>query len=238
MDFFDDCCAVLASGGELFCFGFIGKTLADSIELPKAKIDRVIVLWHKSRNRAFALNQQGQRGRHDPTHIQFGAVQQREVPGGVDAHQPVRLGSAQGAFVQPIEVRAGTKILKSIPDGFILHRGNPQPFHRLLAVSQIVDTSENQLALPSSIAGVDNFGHILPAHQLLQDGKLIPLIGGNLKAEGARQDGQILPLPFGVAFIVHAGIRKPRQMAKTPRYNIFLSFQIAVLSSCNAQNPG
>lgn len=53
----------------------------------------------------------------------------------------------------------------------------------------MVHRAKNQLTLPSGIAGIDNLGHILPVHQLLQDGKLIPLIGENLKAEEAWQDG-------------------------------------------------
>ena len=132
--------------------------------------------------------------------------------------------------MQPIKIGAGTEVVKALANGIILHRGNPKSFHRLLAVSQIVHRAEDQLTLPSSIAGVDNLGHILPAHQLLEDIKLILLSLGNAELEGAGNNWQILHPPLGVAGVVHIGISKTCQMAKTPRYNILFSFHIAVMT--------
>ena len=40
-------------------------------------------------------------------------VQHRKQPGGVDTHQPVGLGPAEGRLVQPVIVRAGAQVCKA-----------------------------------------------------------------------------------------------------------------------------
>ena len=148
-------------------------------------------------------------GGHDPANVQRSVVQHRKQPGGVDTHQPVRLGPAEGRLMQPIIVRAGAQLCKALPDGGILHAGNPQAFHGLLAARQAVDGAEDQLALAPGIAGVHHLGHVLPPQQGAQHIELIPLVLGDGKAPGLRQNGQVIIAPLGVVGVVGAA-RCPR----------------------------
>ena len=73
------------------------------------------------------LDDERQRRGHDAANVEGAVVQHRKQPGGVDAHQPVRLGPAEGRLVQPVIVRAGAQVGKALPDGGILHAADPQP---------------------------------------------------------------------------------------------------------------
>ena len=171
----DNCFRTFTGIGNSRCIGEILDSIRCCSEAA-VQIHGVEPFRDKGRNFRFSLHHQGQRWGHDPAHIQLGAVDQGEKPGGVDAHQPVGFGAAQGALVQSIEIYAGTEICKSFPDGFILHRGNPEPLHRLAASGQVVHRAENQLSLPSGITGVDQLAHILAVHQAFQKLKLTALL--------------------------------------------------------------
>ena len=90
-------------------------------------------------------------------------IQHRKQPRGVDAHQPIGLLTAQGGLVQAVIVAAGAEAVEALPDGAVLHAGNPQPFHGLGTARQMVGGAEDQLPLASGVAGVHHLRHILPA---------------------------------------------------------------------------
>ena len=207
------------------------------MKFSNSQVNRVIAFRGKSGNSALPLHQQGQRGRHDPADIQLGFVGQTEKAAGVDAHQPVRLGTAKGALVQGIVVLAGGQMRKSILNGAVLHGGNPQSRHRLPAVGQIVHRAEDQLTLPSGIAGIDDLRHIFPAHKGTQNVKLFLFVGGNEKAEGAGQNGQVLQLPLGVAFVIGSRICQTGQMTIAPGNQILLALTVSVLALGSPQHP-
>ena len=172
-----------------FRLRFCGKAVTDRMELSQSQVNRVIAFRGKSRNGALPLYQQGQRRRHDSADIQLGFVDQAEKPAGVDPHQPVRLGTAKGTLVQGIVILTGGQVREPFFNGTVLHGGNPQPLHWLPAVGQIVHCAEDQLALPSGIAGIDDLRHVFPVHKGAQDIELFLLVRGNEKAEWAGQDG-------------------------------------------------
>ena len=179
----------LAGCRKSFRLRFCGKAVTDRMELSQSQVNGVIAFRGKGGNSALSLHQQSQRGGHDPADIQLGFVGQAEKTAGVDAHQPIRLGTAKGTLVQGIVILAGGQVRKSVLNGAVLHGGNPQPRHRLPAVSQIVHRAEDQLTLPSGIAGIDDLRHIFPVHKGAQDVKLRLFVRGNEKTEGAGQDG-------------------------------------------------
>ena len=78
-------------------------------------------LCHKRGDLRLALYQQSQRGRHDAPNVQRAAIRQGEIPRGVDAHQPIGLGAAQGGLMQAVIVTPGFKLLEAAADGIILH---------------------------------------------------------------------------------------------------------------------
>ena len=184
------------------------------------------------------LDNQGQRWGHHTPDVQSAVVQHAEKPGGIDPHQPVGFGPAQGGRIQPVIVAARFEGRKALPDGGILHAGNPQPEHGFLAAGQIIDGAEDGLSLAPGIAGVHHLGHIGPLHQFFQQVKLFFLIGGHRILPFLRQDRQVLIAPLGIVRVVGGGIRKLRQVAETPAHQIPAAFQIAVLSVYGPQHRG
>ena len=148
----------LSNGFVLLLFSFSIKT--------HVKFHRVEGLRNKGRNFGLPLDNQGQRGRDYATDVQLCTIQQREQPGCIDAYQPVGFRTAESGLVKAIIFGAILQIQKSFPNCFVLHGGDPKPLHRLLAFRQIIDCSENQLTLPTSITSVDDFCNIAAMHQL------------------------------------------------------------------------
>ena len=78
-------------------------------------------LCHKCGDLRLALYQQRQRGRHDAPNVQRAAIRQGEIPRGVDAHQPISLGAAQGGLMQAVIVAPDSKLLEAAADSIIFH---------------------------------------------------------------------------------------------------------------------
>ena len=85
--------------------------------------------------------------------------------------------------MQAVIVAPRLKLLEAVADGIILHRRNPKPQNRLGASRKAVNRAEDQLTLAPSVAGVDHLCHILPAHQLPQNVKLLLLFRADDEAE-------------------------------------------------------
>ena len=126
---------------------------------------------------------------------------------------------------------------KSLLNGAVLHGGNPQSLHWLPAISQIVHCAEDQLALPSGIAGIDDLRHVFPVHKGAQDVKLFLFVRGNEKAEQAGQDGQVLQFPLGIVFAIDSRICQTGQMAVTPGNQILLALAVSVFALGSPQHP-
>ena len=163
-------------------------------------------------------------------------VQHRKKPGGVDAHQPVRLGPAEGRLMQPVIVCTGAEMLKALPDGGILHAADPQPLHGFLAARQIIDAAENQFSLAPSVAGVHHLGHVRGVHQLFQNVELLFLVCTHHHLPMFRQDGQVIVTPLGIVGVVGGGIRQTGQMTHAPADAPAVSFQITVFAGRSSQH--
>ena len=230
--------AALAGAFQLFGIGFLVHAGAGSGKT--GQVQRHGIKRHRleSVDLGLLLDDEGQRRGHDPSNVEGAVVQHRKQPGGVDAHQPVRFGPAEGRLVQPVIVRTGAQVCKALPDGGILHAGNPQPFHGLLAARQAVDGAENQLTFAPGIAGVDYLGHVLPPQQGAQHVKLFPLVLGDGKAPGLRQNRQIVIAPLGIVGVVGGGIRQPGQVPQAPGHQPTAALQVAVFAGGGPQHGG
>ena len=175
----------------------------------------------------FPLNQQRKSRGHNSANGKGAVIGQGKESGGVDAHKPVRFHAAQSAFVQTIVVAARLQIRKSFPDGVILHRGDPQSFHGLAASSQIIHGAEDQLSFTTSVAGVDDFCDVALTHQRVENIELLLLILLDTESEAAGQNGQVVHIPLGEAFLIEGGICQLCQMTITPGNEIAVALQIA-----------
>ena len=132
--------------------------------------------------------------------------------------------------MQAVIVAPRLKLLEATADGIILHRGNPKPQDRFGASCKAVGCAEDQLTLASSVAGVDHLGHVLLAHQLPQNVKLLLLVRTDDEAERGGDDGQRRQRPFGIIGIVNGGVGQLSQMPEAPRHDVTTAFQIPVMT--------
>ena len=103
-------------------------------------------------------------------------VEQSEKAGGIDANQPIGFGTAERGLIQPLILAAVLEQPESLPNGLILHGGEPEALNRLLAAGKLIHIAEDQLAFTPGVTGVDDLGHILPIHQGAERVKLLLLV--------------------------------------------------------------
>ena len=153
-------------------------------------------------------------------------VKDREQACGVDTHQPIRPLPAAGGGKEIVILPAAFQLTESLFDGAVLHRGNPQAVNGLFTAGHLIDVAEDKLAFTSRITGVDNIGHILPVHQLLQCCKLAVLILGDFVPPVGGNNRQVIISPLGKLLVIGVGVCKLSQMAESPGYNIVTPLNI------------
>ena len=215
---------------------FFRKAFACGLKAIRGEVHRIERNRRERLDLRLPLDDERQRRRYHAPHIQSAVVEDGKQARGVDAHQPVGAGTAQRRLIERIVFAAGAQVFKALPNGLVLHAGDPQPFHGLGADGEGIDGAEDQLALPPGIAGVDDLGYLIAPHKLPQKVKLPALVLGDGVAPGLGQDGQILAAPFAVLFIVGVSGGKLRQMSETPGNDVSVSDETAVLAPMSAEN--
>ena len=179
---------------------------------------------------SFSLDNQCQRWGHHAPDVEGAVVQHGKKPCGIDPHQPVGLGTAEGSIPKSVIVRTGAQVCKAFPYGGVLHTGNPEPLHGLLATRQLIDAAEDQLTLASGIAGIYHLRHIRGVHQLFQNIKLLFLILSHYHLPMFRQDRQVIISPLGILGVIAVCICKTGQMTYAPADTPAVALQIPVLT--------
>ena len=179
---------------------------------------------------SFSLNNKRQRRGHHAPDVEGSVIQHGKKPCRIDSHQPVGLGTAEGSIPKSVIIRTGAQVCKAFPYGRVLHRRNPEPFHRLLTVCQLIDAAEDQLTLASGIAGIYHLRHIRGIHQLFENIKLLFLIFSHHHLPMFRQDRQIIISPLGILWVIAVCIRKTGQVAHAPADTPTVALQIPVLT--------
>ena len=227
-----------AGGGEGVRLRFLFELFGHGGKIAAAKIYRVKGFRAERPDLRLPLDDERQRGRHDAPNIQGTVVEDGKQARGVDAHQPVRAGAAEGGLMQPVVIPSWTKVRKALSDGLVLHGGDPKPLHGFRAARHVVDGAEDKLPLAPCVAGVDDLGYVLPAHEVPQQLELFGFVRFQREAPVCGQDGQIVIAPLGVLFIVHIRARQLRQMPEAPAYKVAASRKIAVVAFGRAQHGG
>ena len=132
-------------------------------------------------------------------------------------------------MIQSIIIRIRAQVCKALPDGGILHAGNPEPLYGFRAVGHLVDETENQFSLPACIGRGGHTVHIGAVEQGTQNFKLLFLLVRHDELPRLGQDGQILIPPLTVFFIVLARLGKGHQMPDAPADQITTALPIAGL---------
>ena len=184
---------------------------------------------------AVPVHQHGKGGGLHPPHIQGAVVEDRKKSCGVDPNEPVCFLAAEGGLVQRVILRAGAQVLEALPDRRVLHGRDPQTGEGLLASRHLIDQPEDELALPPGVAGVDQLGDVLSLHEVLQvlEGVLLAL--RQHIAEGLRQDGKVIILPFLITKVVPGCVHRGHQMPHAPGNDEPISFKTAIGPGCDTQ---
>ena len=127
---------------------------------------------------------------------------------------------------------------KTIQNGFILHRRNPETLNRDAATGQIVNALEDQFSLAACITGIDHILQVASCEQFFENGKLRFLVLGYFQLPLIRDDREILEAPNPVLFIIGFRHGILGQMAEAPTDQAIPSGQVTVLLLICADHLG
>ena len=200
--------------------------------------DRVILFFLEAQDFCIPVHQHFQCRCLYAAHGQSLVVQHRKQPRCIDAHQPIRLCTAEGRLVQSIIIRIRAQVCEALPDSSILHAGNPEPLHRFRAAGHLVDETENQFSLPACIGRGGHTVHIWAVEQGTQNFKLLFFLVRHDELPRLGQDGQILIPPLTVFFVVLASLGKGHQMPDAPADQIPAALPVAGLLFSGSDHGG
>ena len=192
-------------------------------------MDNVIFLFLEIADLGLPVNQHFQGRCLYPAHGQGLVVEDGEKPGGVDPYQPIGLRPAQGRLIQVVIVGPRFQVGKALPDGGVLHAGNPKPLERLFAARHLVDETENKFPLAPGVSGAHKAVHVGTLHQRTQDVKLLFLLVRDDVLPFLRQNRQVVIGPLLIAGVIGPGVGKGNKMADAPAHQIAVPLHVAVL---------
>ena len=200
--------------------------------------DRVILFFLEAQDFCVPVHQHFQcRGLH-PAYRQGFVIQHRKQSRCIDAHQPICFCTAEGRLVQRIVIRIRAQVCKALPDGGILHAGNPEPLHRFRAAGHLVDKAEDKFSLPACVGCGGHTVHIRAVEQGTQNFKLLFLFVRDNELPRLGQDGQILIPPLAVFFIVLVRLGKGHKVPDAPADQIPAALPVAVLLCIGPDHGG
>ena len=178
----------------------------------------MILFLVKQRDLRVTLRQHCQRGCLHTAYIQGAVIEDGEKARGIDPHQPIRFLAAERGLIQGFIIGAGAQIRKALPDGAVLHRGNPEAKNWLAASSHFIHQPEDQFPFTPGITGIDDGIHIGAVHQGAEIFKSVLLAWCQHIAERLRQNGKIVIAPFFEAFVIAARIHRGYQVPNAAGY--------------------
>ena len=224
-----DCICTCAFFFERICGFCIRNASAVRFQTAGLDADCVIPFFLEAQDFCIPVHQHFQCRCLYAAHGQSLVVQHRKQPRCIDAHQPICFCTAEGRLVQRIIIRIRAQVCKALPDGGILHAGNPEPLYGFRAAGHLVDKAEDQFSLPACVGRGGHTVHIGAVEQRAHNFKLLFLFVRDNELPRLGQDGQILIPPFAVFFVVLASLGKGHQMPDAPADQIPAALPIAVL---------
>ena len=134
-------------------------------------------------------------------------------------HENRRFLAAERRLIQGFIVGTGAQIRKSLPNGAVLHRGNPKANDRLAAAGHFIHQTEDQLSLTSGVTGIDDGIHVGAVHQGTEIFKSILLARCQHIAERLRQNGKIVITPFLETLVIAGRVQRGYQVSHAPGYD-------------------
>ena len=173
----------------------------------EVRLDPPVGLGYVREHLEFAVHQHGERGGLDaprrPGGLLLAGLQALgERAGGVHPDQPVRAGAAARGVGETLELVPGPQVVEALPDRAVGHGSQPQAQDRLIALQIVDDLAEDQLALATGVAGVDDAIHVLALQESADGPDALTLALLGLVAEGLGQDRQDFQRP-GLELLIH-----------------------------------
>src|SRR2546426_3779595 len=155
----------------------------------------------------------------------------------VDAYQPIRFRTAHRGVGERAEIAVLRQLLETLTDRALRHRLQPQALDRLLVAGMLDDVTENQFALTTGVACVDDARYVLAPEQLHQESQSFRGALDGLQIEMRRNDRKVGKRPFA-ALDLHAFRRDEfQQMADRRREHIIPALVIIAVAREATQSP-
>ena len=152
------------------------------------------------------------------------AVEGRHGARAVDAHEPVGLRAALGGRCKVLHLLVAPQVRKGIPDGARRHGLQPEPLHGLFCLGGFHDVAEDQLALASRVACIDDETDVLAADELSEGLQFLGRLGDRLQVERRRQHRQVRKGPFTALHFILLGAGKLKQVPEGIGNDILFAF--------------
>ena len=194
----------------------IGELFRNRFGSVQRQTQQMIFFLVKQRDLRVALRQHCQCGCLNTAHIQGAVIENGEKARGIDPHQPIRFLTAEGGLIQGFIIGTGAQFGKALPDGTVLHRGNPEAKDRLAAAGHFIHQTEDQLPFTPGITGIDDGIHIGAVHQGAEIFKSVLLAWCQHIAERFRQDGEVVIAPLLETLVIARRIHGGNKVPYTP----------------------
>ena len=125
-----------------------------------------------------------------------------ERAGAVDSDEPVALAAATRGVGEAGHLLAIAKLLEGFLNTARGHRLHPRAFHGELRFRELVEIGEDQLALASGVAGIDDGADVFAGEEFFQRVEAIFGVLDGLEAKFFGNDGQRLQPPEAVFLLV------------------------------------
>ncbi len=158
----------------------------------------------------------------------------------IDADQPVGFRAAARGVGQRLHLLVGAQVGEAVADRRGRHRLQPEAAHRLLLLAQGVlgNVAEDQFALATRVAGIDQARDVLALDQAGQQPE--PLLGSfdRIQGEMRRDHRQVGEAPLAALDVVFLGYGQFQQVADRRRQDVVVAFKVVAGARETAQGLG
>ncbi|MCE3247341.1 MAG: hypothetical protein K0R41_1166 [Geminicoccaceae bacterium] len=201
----------------------------------EAAVHFPVVTRREGADLVFTLHEDRKRGRLHPAHRSEVEAALLRVEGGhrarsVDADQPVGFRATLGGVSERQQLPVGAQLGKSLADRLLRHRLQPQPLDWLLRARVLHEVAEDQLALASRVAGVDEGSDVLALDEPQQEVQAVLALLDWRQVEVRRDDRQARERPFALLDVVLLGQDELEQMSDRRRQHVFVALVVVALA--------
>gem|GEM_PF-2535188 len=209
----------------------------------KFRLHFPIVARPEGADALFPLDQDGQRRRlhaADRRLVEsaFLGVEGRHGARAIDADQPVCLGAAARGVCQRAHFLVRAQMGETLANGALRHRLQPEAADRLVGLGVLHQIAEDQFALTSRVAGIDEAVYVLALDQACQQLEAVFGLFDRVEREVRRNHRKMGERPFAALDLVLLRYGQLKQMADGRRQHVIVALEVFALLGEAAQRLG